>query len=468
MQLARRCVRSTLLRQGVLPLALATIAALPARGQGLDFHTVAPCRVYDSRTADGPFLQGVKYSDQANSGGIAIVGACDVPTGATAVALNVTIVGATGAGELVIFPMGASPPAVAALSFVAGRTRAGLGLVPLGPGGAVDFSATMTPSSPGLYHLVLDVSGYFIDARSASDDSDGDGLLDAQETAAIPPTDPDDPDSDDDGMMDGDENLVVTLAATGYNLSTDSTYAIDFTNIDVNLSTTFEDDNGDGAADGYDTDVDGLSDTFEMYWYRSTSFVQGIHPLHTAFSGPMESCAYALTGSQPLHPDDADVDDDGLLDGHECNVYATNPFSAVNEGPIFDKVTNSSFLGGVVFPALRGDLEAAAIGARSLGLTVGSTDGLITVAIVRAIDPSSPGGSGRYLIGTFIASVCGDTAYANVADVVTVYTNECGEMVGSEPPGTNNDLAAPVIVRIPMSEFFTVLSSGMINTMTPQ
>jgi hypothetical protein len=205
-----------------------------------------------------------------------------------------------------------------------------------------------------------------------------------------------------------------------------------------------------------------------MYWYRSTSFIQGIHPLHTAFSGPMESCGYALTGSQPLHPQDADVDDDGLLDGYECNLYATNPFSAENEGPIFDKVTDSSFRVGVVYPALNGDLETAAISARSLGLTVGPTDGLITVAVVRALDPSSPGGTGRFLIGTFIASVCGDTAYADVADVVTVYTNECGEMGGSEPPATNNDLTTPVIVRIPMAEFFTILSSGMINSMTPQ
>jgi len=300
-------------------------------------------------------------------------------------------------------------------------------------------------------------------------DSDGDGLLDSDEESNIPPTDPDLFDSDGDGMGDGDESLQVTIAATGYNLSTNATYAINFSAVSVNLDTTFQDNDGDGVADGYDSDGDGLSDAFEMYWYRSTSFIQGIHPQFTAFSGSSESCGYSLSGSQPLHPDDPDTDDDGLLDGAECNVYNTNPFSAANEGPLFDKVTDLSFLDLVVYPALEGNLGGAAAGANDYDAPVSSSDGMITVRIIRAIDPTSSGGNKRYLVSSLITGLCGDTAYADSVGIVTTFTNECGVMVGTEPNISNDDTAAnkAVLVRIPMSEFFSLLSSSKIDQVIP-
>jgi hypothetical protein len=137
----------------LLPV-LALLAALPAAAQD-DFYSVTPCRVYDSRGGGGPLNQDTTYP-------VPVAGLCDIPADAKAVSLNVTIVGATGSGELVVFPSGSALPTVAVLPFSAGRTLAMFSPVALGTGGAVDARATMTPSSPGLYQLVLDVTGYFL------------------------------------------------------------------------------------------------------------------------------------------------------------------------------------------------------------------------------------------------------------------------------------------------------------------
>ena len=71
---------------------------------GLDFYTIFPCRVFDSRS--GPALSnGVpRLFDVVGSG-------CGIPAGARAVALNVTVVGATGSGHVCSLP-GQLPAAV--------------------------------------------------------------------------------------------------------------------------------------------------------------------------------------------------------------------------------------------------------------------------------------------------------------------------------------------------------------------
>jgi Flp pilus assembly protein TadG len=297
-------------------------------------------------------------------------------------------------------------------------------------------------------------------------DTDGDGITDANEIGALPPTDPNDFDSDNDGMGDGAESLSVVTSATGYDLATDAPYAINYNEPTVQLETTHQDNDGDGAPDGYDSDGDGLSDGYELYWFKTTPQIVAIHPQFTALSGPNESCLFALTGTLPLHPDEPDTDGDGLTDGDECNVYSTNPFSAALEGPKFDKASSTpSFLDAVVYTALDGNLELAAASARSLGYTVGS-DGRITLKIVRALNPTDS--TKRQLMGTLITSACGPSAYINASGVTTLIANVCGVYAaGSEPSSTNNDSTTPVLVRIPLSQFYTILSSSKVLTVTP-
>ena len=118
---------------------VAAVVGLPAAAQ-LDFYTVTPCRVYDSRGGGGPLDQGTTYT-------IPVAGLCGVPAGAVAVALNVTIVGATGSGDLVVFPAGAAVPGAGEVPFKAGKTQAIVQMVELGTNGELSFRATI-PSPP--------------------------------------------------------------------------------------------------------------------------------------------------------------------------------------------------------------------------------------------------------------------------------------------------------------------------------
>lgn len=118
----------------------------------LDFHTVPPCRVLDTR-AGSPLASGVKQT-------FAIAGTCGVPPTARSVAVNQTVVGATGPGHLVLYPASIphSLPVASSMNFPAVQARANNAVVPLASG-AVD--ATVAVAGGGTAHLILDVVGYF-------------------------------------------------------------------------------------------------------------------------------------------------------------------------------------------------------------------------------------------------------------------------------------------------------------------
>jgi hypothetical protein len=118
----------------------------------LSFYSLPPCRLYDSRVM-GEILAG---------GSARILEVpdlhCGVPYYARAVALNVTVTGATAAGNVRVYP-GYSPiPTTSTLNFTAGQTRANNAVVSLGPpwGYLAVFASTGTS-----VHVILDVTGYF-------------------------------------------------------------------------------------------------------------------------------------------------------------------------------------------------------------------------------------------------------------------------------------------------------------------
>lgn len=124
-------------------------SATPSNG---GYYTVAPCRVVDTRTADRPALAaGATRS-------FAMTGKCGISPTATAVAANVTVTGADGAGHLTLYPGAGTLPATSSLNFAAGQTRANNAIVLLG--GAGDVSIHSGQAS-GSVHLIVDVTGYF-------------------------------------------------------------------------------------------------------------------------------------------------------------------------------------------------------------------------------------------------------------------------------------------------------------------
>src|SRR5436305_15082009 len=83
-------------------LLLAASAPTWAASGPDEFHTLSPCRMFDTRTTDPPALPGgVEKS-------VTAVGKCGVPTGATAVAMNVTAIDTPVAGNLLVYPTSAS------------------------------------------------------------------------------------------------------------------------------------------------------------------------------------------------------------------------------------------------------------------------------------------------------------------------------------------------------------------------
>ena len=83
---------------------------------------------------------------------------CVIPANATAVAVNVTVTGATAAGDLVIYPNGTPPPGTSTIDYNAMQTRANNAVLVLGASGDI---AVHCDQSSGTVQFILDVTGYF-------------------------------------------------------------------------------------------------------------------------------------------------------------------------------------------------------------------------------------------------------------------------------------------------------------------
>jgi ELWxxDGT repeat protein len=121
-----------------------------ALDRAADFYTLPPCRVFDTRSTSSLASSASRTFN--------VAGVCGVPAGAQAVAANLTVIGGTGNGRVVVYPAGPSVPATSTLNFQAGLTRANNAVIGLTLG-QVDALATV--SGAGIVHLVLDVSGYY-------------------------------------------------------------------------------------------------------------------------------------------------------------------------------------------------------------------------------------------------------------------------------------------------------------------
>ncbi|HWM89932.1 MAG TPA: carbohydrate binding domain-containing protein [Thermoanaerobaculia bacterium] len=119
--------------------------------RGADFHTVAPCRVYDSRTVS-PLLSGAGRL-------VAGAGSCGIPVTAQALSLNVTAIDPTGGGHIILYPADLPlPPLTSTLNFPAGRSRANNAIIPLSPDGVILARPVL---GSGQVHIAVDVNGYF-------------------------------------------------------------------------------------------------------------------------------------------------------------------------------------------------------------------------------------------------------------------------------------------------------------------
>jgi hypothetical protein len=129
--------------------------ALPANApSGLAFYPATPCRVIDTRSADGPFGGPILGGGTSRTVPIR-TSSCGLPATAVAYSLNMTVVPDGRLDFLTTWPTGSLQPWVSTLNDPTGTVVANAAIVPGGASGSIDVFVTQQT------HLIIDVNGYF-------------------------------------------------------------------------------------------------------------------------------------------------------------------------------------------------------------------------------------------------------------------------------------------------------------------
>lgn len=179
--------------------AFTTVAANP--GVGNFFVPLTPCRVMDTRAAQGTSgIFGPPSMRAGEARDIPIpVGRCpNIPDSATAYSLNVTVVPKGPLAYITLWPAGVTRPVVSTLNAFHGGILANAAIVPAGAARAISVFVTDATD------LILDINGYFqagagdafapVDPCRLADTRTGSGfggsfgapILAAQETRSFP------------------------------------------------------------------------------------------------------------------------------------------------------------------------------------------------------------------------------------------------------------------------------------------
>ncbi len=142
------------------PVAPTRHAVNDSAQPGSQYYPLVPDRHLDTRNGTGGISGPIGPS---GSVAVQVAGHVGVPAaGASAVAVNVTVVDTTAASWLAVYPDGQAYPGTSTINWVAGETRANLTIVPLGSSGAVRML-----NLAGSTDVVLDVEGYFATPQAA-------------------------------------------------------------------------------------------------------------------------------------------------------------------------------------------------------------------------------------------------------------------------------------------------------------
>ena len=126
----------------------------PGGSGALSFYPVTPCRVADTRGADGPFGGPSLTAGSVRSFTLPD-SACSIPSTAQAYSLNVTVVPAGLLSFLTAWPAGEPQPFASTLNSFDGSIVANAAIVPAGASGAISVYVTDATD------VILDIDGYF-------------------------------------------------------------------------------------------------------------------------------------------------------------------------------------------------------------------------------------------------------------------------------------------------------------------
>jgi len=122
----------------------------------MDFFTLTPCRLVDTRSAAGTYGGPALVAGAARA--FPLFDQCGIPATARAVSVNLTVTQSTTAGNLRLYPASTPLPTVSSINYVMGLTRANNSVV--GLDGLGELGVYCAQAS-GTTHFILDVNGYF-------------------------------------------------------------------------------------------------------------------------------------------------------------------------------------------------------------------------------------------------------------------------------------------------------------------
>jgi hypothetical protein len=120
------------------------------------FYTITPCRLVDTRNANGPYGGPAIGAQGART--FTLAGTCGIPNSASAVVLNVTVTGSTAGGSFTLYQSDLPVPTASSVAYSSGQTRADFGIFGLDSAGRLNVFCNQ-PS--GTAHVILDATGYF-------------------------------------------------------------------------------------------------------------------------------------------------------------------------------------------------------------------------------------------------------------------------------------------------------------------
>jgi beta-propeller repeat-containing protein len=137
----------------------AFVLSISAISSATHFVPVTPCRIADTRNANGSF-GGPAVAGNTSRDFVIPNSACGIPASAAGYSLNVAVVPSGPLGYLTLWPSGQSQPLVATLNSIDGRVKSNAAIVPDGLNGAISVFATDTTD------VILDINGYFVEGSN--------------------------------------------------------------------------------------------------------------------------------------------------------------------------------------------------------------------------------------------------------------------------------------------------------------
>ena len=124
---------------------------------GVAFVAMSPCRVFDTRNANGPYGGPRLVANVTRNFDIDSGPCTGIPTGVDAYSMNFGAILADGIGFVTIWPTGVTRPTVSSINTIPGYVLANAAIIPAGTNGSI----SVFPNT-GM-HLYGDINGYFTD-----------------------------------------------------------------------------------------------------------------------------------------------------------------------------------------------------------------------------------------------------------------------------------------------------------------